>query len=129
MREPLNCRELLGHEDFPELGLAVTEQQFLNLAAPVNCYFVRLAGNTWRARQHPATLTGLASSQALILSASPLARHSNIILRLEEDSGQDAPELYAKVIRLPEEPDQGYVLHFTSVSPAMQQHLDRLLGK
>ena len=44
MREPLNCRELLGHEDFPKLGLAVTEQQFLNLAAPVNCYFVRLDG-------------------------------------------------------------------------------------
>ena len=129
MREPLNCRELLGHEDFPELGLAVAEQQFLNLATAVNCYFVRLVGKHLESQKHPATLTGLASSQALMLSASPLARHSNIILRLEEDSGPDAPELYAKVIRLPEEPDQGYVLHFTSVSPAMQKHLDRLLGK
>ena len=129
MREPLNCRELLGHEDFPELGLAVQEQQFLNLAAPVSCYFVRLVGKHLESQKHPATLTGLASGQALIISASPLARHSNIILRLEEESGQDAPELYAKVIRLLEEPDQGYVLHFTSVSPAMQARLDRLLGK
>ncbi|HSO71762.1 MAG TPA: adenylate/guanylate cyclase domain-containing protein, partial [Thermodesulfobacteriota bacterium] len=129
MREPLNCRELLGHEDFPELGLAVQEQQFVTLAAPVNCYFVRLVGKHLESQKHPASLTGLASGQALMVSASPLARHSNIIVRLEEEPGQETPELYAKVILLLEEPDQGCVLHFTSVSPAMQKHLDRLMGK
>jgi hypothetical protein len=72
-------------------------------------------------------LTDLAPDQARLTSVSPLARHSNIILRLEGEP--DAPELYAKVIRILEEPEPGCILHFTSVSPAMQAHLDRLLGK
>jgi adenylate cyclase len=127
MREPLNCRELLGHADYPELGLAVTEKPFLTLAAPVPCYFVRLVGKHLESQKHPAALTGLAPSQALLTSASPLARHSNLILRLEGEP--DAPELYAKVIRILEEPEPGCILHFTSVSPSMQAHLDRLLGK
>lgn len=129
MREPLNCRELLGHEDFPELGLAVPEQQYIHLSSPVNCYFIRLEGKHLGGQNHPATLTALAPGQAVLLSTGPLSRHSNIILRLEAGPGQDPPELYAKVIRLLEPPDQGCVLHFTSVSPAMQKHLDGLLGK
>jgi adenylate cyclase len=129
MREPLDCRELLGHEEFPELGLAVQEQQFINLAPPVQCYVVRLAGKHLDNQRHPATLVALATSQAVLLSAGPLDRHSNIILRLEAETGQEAPELYAKVIRLPEAPDQGFVLHFTSVSPAMQAQINRLLQK
>jgi adenylate cyclase len=129
MKEPLNCRDLLGHEDFPELAIGAKEQQFLTLPAPVSCYFVRLVGKHLESQKHPATLTGLTAGQALMVSASTLTRHSNIIVRFEDESGVDPPELYAKVIRLLEEPDQGCVLHFTSVSPAMQVHLDRLLGK
>jgi adenylate cyclase len=127
MREPLNCRELLGHQDYPELSLAQPEQQFTILPAPMACYFVRLVGKHLESQKHPAILTGLAPGQALLISASPLARHSNIILRLEEESAQDPPELYAKVIRILEEPDQSCVIHFTSVSPSMQTHLDHLL--
>jgi adenylate cyclase len=129
MKEPLNCRELLGHADFSELALAAKEQQFLTLPEPVSCYFVRLVGKHLESQKHPATLTGLTASQALMVSTSTLTRHSNIIVRFEDESGADPPELYAKVIRLLEEPDQGCVLHFTSVSPSMRAHLDRLLGK
>ena len=129
MREPLNCRDLLGHEEFPELGLAVQEQQFINLAPPVQCYVVRLEGKHLDTQRHPATLLALAANQAVLLSAGPLDRHSNIILRLETEPGQDPPELYAKVIRVLEEQEPGCILHFTSVSPSMQAHLDRLLGK
>jgi adenylate cyclase len=127
MREPLNCRELLGHEDYPELSLAQQEQQFTLLAAPVACYFVRLVGKHLESQKHPAVLKGLASGQALLVPASPLARHSNIILRLEDESSPEPPELYAKVTRILEEPDPGCVVHFTSVSPAMQAELERLL--
>jgi class 3 adenylate cyclase len=129
MKEPLNCRELLGHTDYPELNLAVRKQEFTLLTPPVACYFVRLVGKHLESQRHPALLQGLAPGQALLHTASPLARHSNIILRLEEATGPEPPELYAKVTRVLAEPDQGCILHFTSVSPAMQTHLDRLLGK
>ena len=128
MREPLDCRDLLGHEDYPELGLEVPEEQFVTLAAPVPCSFVILEGKHLEDQRHPATLTGLAPGQAVLATASPLTRHSNIIVYLEGGSGQEeAPELYAKVIRILAEPDNGCVLHFTSVSPAMQVQLDRLM--
>ncbi len=128
MREPLGCRDLLGHEDYPELGLEVQEEQFVTLAAPVPCYFVILEGKHLEDQRHPATLTGLAPGQAVLATASPLTRHSNIILYLEGESSQEeAPELYAKVIRILAEPENCCVLHFTSVSPAMQLHLNRLM--
>ncbi len=130
MREPLSCRELLGHEDFPELGVEVQERQFMMLARPVSCYFVRLAGKHLEDQRHPATLMGLAQGQAVLATASPLTRHSNIILRLEGGAGQaEEHELYAKVIRILDEPDNCCVLHFTSVSLGMQVQLDRLLEK
>ena len=60
--------------------------------------------------------------------AGPLAPFDNIILRLGTAPGPpEAPQLYAKVGQ--RQADQGYLLHFTSVSPAMQVELDRLLGK
>ncbi len=126
MSEPLLCRELLGHENHPELGLQGKEEEFVPLAPPVPCSFVRLSGKHLEEQSHPATLTGLAPAQALLQTTSPLARHSNIILRLEKASGQEIPELYAKVIRILESPPESCIVHFTSVSPAMQAELDRL---
>ncbi len=130
MREPLNCRELLGHEDFPELGLAVQEQQFLNLAAPVHCYFVRLVGKHLESQKTSGHRDGIGLRPGLDDLGQPPGPaqqyHSPPGGRVRPE---ESPELYAKVIRLLEEPDQGYILHFTSVSPAMQKHLDRLLGK
>lgn len=128
MREPLSCRELLGHEDYPELGVEVKEEQFVTLAAPVLCYFVKLDGKHLEEQRHPACLTGLAPGQALLVSASRLAPHTNIMLYLAEKSGQEEPpELYAKVTRIVAEPEICCVLRFTSVSPGMQLHLDRLM--
>ena len=46
MREPLNCRELLGHEDFPELGLAVQEQQFRKPGCAGKLLFCPAGGET-----------------------------------------------------------------------------------
>jgi adenylate cyclase len=130
MREPLSCRELRGHEDYPELALGVKEEQFVMLSPPVPCSFVKLTGKHFEAQRHPATLTGLAQGQAVLATPDPLPRHSNIVLRLEGGFDQEeAPELYAKVIRILDEPNSGYVLHFTSVSPSMQVQLDRLLGE
>ena len=130
MQEPLLCRDLLGHEDYPELGVEVREQQFMMLRPPVPCSFVRLEGKHLGGQRLPATLTGLAPGQAVLAAASPLTQHSNIILYLEGDSSQEeSPELYAKVIRILAEPENGCVLHFTSVSPAMQVQLDRLMAR
>ena len=130
MQEPLLCRDLLGHEDYPELGVEVREQQFMMLRPPVPCSFVRLEGKHLGGQRLPATLTGLAPGQAVLAAASPLTQHSNIILYLEGDSNQEeSPELYAKVIRILTEPENGCVLHFTSVSPDMQVQLDRLMAR
>ena len=109
--------------------MEVPEEQFVILAAPVPCSFVILEGKHLEDQRHPATLTGLAPGQAVLVTASPLTRHSNIIVYFEAGSGQEAPELYAKVIRILAEPDNSYVLHFTSVSPAMQLQLNRLIEK
>ena len=130
MQEPLLCRDLLGHEDYPELGVEVREQQFMVLRPPVPCSFVSLDGKHLGGQRLQATLTGLAPGQAVLAAASPLTQHSNIILYLEGYSSQEeSPELYAKVIRILAEPETGCVLHFTSVSPAMQAELDRLMAR
>jgi len=129
MPEPLLCRELLGHEAYPELSLAVPESQLMMLPIPVPCSMIKLTGKQLDNQEHPATLRGVAPGQAVLATACPLEQYSNIIVRLEGGTGQDAPELYAKVIRFFEEPEGCCVLHFTSVSPAMQVQLDRLMGK
>ncbi len=128
MQEPLACHTLLGHEDYPELDLKTPDLQFQMLADPIPCHFIKLAGKHLEDRSYPAALTGLATGQGLLATPGPLAPFDNIILRLGGSSDTSAPaELYGKVGRILA--DQSYLLHFTSVSPAMQAELDRALEK
>ena len=46
MQEPLLCRDLLGHEDYPELGLEVREQQFMMLSAAGPLFFCQAGRKT-----------------------------------------------------------------------------------
>ncbi len=56
----------------------------------------------------------------------PLESYANIILRLEAGAGDEESEPYAKVIQPLEESIRRYLIHFTSVSPAVQGQLQRL---
>jgi hypothetical protein len=65
----------------------------------------------------------------VIEGAGPLPRYANIMLRLESEAGEEeAPELYAKVIRPLEESSRRYLIHFTSIPPGMRTRLHRLTG-
>jgi hypothetical protein len=79
-------------------------------------------------KMQPATLIGLSQRRAVVEVADPLPRYANIMLRLESDAGEEEePELYAKVIRLPEESCSRHLIHFTSVPPAVRARLNRLV--
>lgn len=128
MKEPLACHDLLGHKDYPELDLRTPELKLQRLPQPVPCHFLRLAGKHLEDQTYPAALTALGAGQALLATAGPLARFDNIIVRLGAAPGPPEPaELYGKIGRIVAEQD--YLLHFTSISPAMQAELDRLLMK
>ena len=130
MQEALRCRQLLGHEDHPELGLE-EETRCPPLAEPVPCHYVRLTGKHFNEQMEPAALVGLSHRRAVIEAAGPpLPPYSNIILRLEAETGEEAmPELYAKVIRPLAESGNRYFIHFTSVSPGVRARLNRLAGQ
>jgi len=50
------------------------------------------------------------------------------MFRLEADAGEEEePELYAKVIRLLDESCHRYLIHFTSVPPAVRTRLNQLV--
>lgn len=130
MRKTLRCRELLGHADHPELLLEAGGKSFTTLADPVPFSYVSLTGKHINQQPQPGTLVSLSHRQALVETAAPLPPYSNIMLRLEVESGEgESPELYAKVIRPLEEPRKGYLIHFTSVSPSIRAHLNRLASR
>jgi hypothetical protein len=52
------------------------------------------------------------------------------MLRFEaETGGEEAPELYAKVIRLFDDSENRYLIHFTSVPPGMRVRLQRFSSR
>jgi adenylate cyclase len=127
MRAALNCRELLGHEDYPELLLEEEETIFTTLADPVPIYYTVLTEKHLDKQMQPAALVGISPRRAVVEVAGRLPRYANIMLRLEVASGaEESPELYAKVIRPLNESDKRYLIHFTSVPPAVQARLARL---
>jgi adenylate cyclase len=128
MREPLMCRELLGHEDHPELVLEEEEVSCTTLAEPISLSYVLLTGKHLDEKMLPATLIGLSHRRALVEAAGPLPRYANIMLRLEADAGEEEePELYAKVIRPFDESCSRHLIHFTSVPPAVRARLHQLV--
>ena len=130
MKEALRCRQLLGHEDQPELGLG-EETACTPLLQPIRVRYVPLTGKHFEERLEPATLIALSRRRAVMATEGLLPPpYSNLLLRLEPGPGEDnAPEFYAKLVRPVEgTANQGY-LHFTSVPPAVRARLDRLRGE
>ena len=129
MPEALRCRELLGHEDHPELAVDEEETSCPALDEPVSFHYVRLSDKHLDEAMQPATLVGLSHRRAVIEAADPLPLYANIMLRFEAETGEEkTPELYAKVIRCIEDSENRYLIHFTSVSPGMRGQLNRLAG-
>jgi len=127
MQDALMCRELLGHEDYPELSLDEEETVFTTLAEPLVFHYVQLTDKHLADEMQPGTLVGLSERRAVVDAAGPLARYTNIMIRLEAGGcGEEAPELYAKVIRALDESRNRYIIHFTSVSPGMRARLQRV---
>jgi adenylate cyclase len=128
MPEALRCRELLGHEDYPELLLEEEDESCTTLAESVTLKYIRLSDKHLDEEIQSATLIRLSHRRAVIEAEGPLPRYTNIMLRLEVGSGEEeAPELYAKVIRCLNESSNLYLIHFTSISPGMRAILNQLL--
>jgi adenylate cyclase len=126
MREALKCRQLVGLEGHPELLLAEEQTPFTTLAQPVSFSCVALSDKHLDEQMPPGLLLSLAARRAIVEVACPLAPYANILLRLEAQAGDESRELYAKVIRPLGEPTRRYLIHFTSVPPAVQARLQRL---
>jgi hypothetical protein len=66
--------------------------------------------------------------RAVIEVTGQLPPHTNIMLRLEMEDGEEkSPEVYAKVIHSVDESGKRYLIHFTSVTPGLQAQLHRLV--
>ena len=64
----------------------------------------------------------------VIEAEGQLPRYTNIMLRFEVGVGEkEAPEFYAKVIRPLDESSNLYLIHFTSIAPAIRAILNQLL--
>ena len=127
MKEPLRCRQLLGHEDHPESGLE-EETDCAPLAEPLPCQYVLLTGKHFNEQMEPGAFVSLSQRRAVIEARGPLPVFSNLLLRLEAVAGEEeVPELYAKVLRPLDESAGRYLIHFTSVPPGVRTRLDRLV--
>jgi adenylate cyclase len=127
MKEPLRCRQLLGHEDHPKLGLG-EEMACTTLAEPVPVQYVLLSGKHFDEQMQPGAFVALSSRRAVIEARGSLPVFSNILLRLEAVVGEnEVPELYAKVLRPFDESAGRHLIHFTSVPPSVRARLNRLL--
>jgi class 3 adenylate cyclase len=130
MRQALECRELLGHEDHPELFVQEEETSLATLAEPLPFSYAELTGKHLDDHMEPGTLVSLSRRRAVIEVTGPLPPQTNIMLRLElEDSEEESPEVYAKVMRPVDESGKRYLIHFTSVAPGLQAQLHRLVNR
>ena len=128
MREALGCRELLGHEDHPELLLKEEEAIFATLDNPLPFTYMVLTDKYLDGQMHGAILISLSQRQAVVKVSGRLPRRTNIMFRLEGGIGEEeSPELYAKVIQPFDELGKRYLIHFTWVPSDIQVRLQRLL--
>jgi adenylate cyclase len=127
MKEPLRCRQLVGQEGHPELELREGRPcTSLPQALPVQ--YVLLTGKHFAERMEPAKLVALSDRQAVLEAGGPVAPHSNLLLRLESLPGEaEAPEFYAKVLRLLPETPNLCLIHFTSIPPVVRARLTQLI--
>jgi len=129
MSKPLGCRELLGHEDHPELLLEAETTSCTPLGEPIPFHYVRLTDKHLDEQMQTGTLVGVSQRRAVIEAEELLPRYANIMLRLDAGAGEEEPsELYAKVIRPLDESARRYLIHFTSVTSGIREGLLRLPG-
>jgi adenylate cyclase len=129
MREPLKCRELLGHENHPELLLKGEETIFTTLSDPLPFHYVVMTDKHLDEQMHPAMLVAISQRRAVVEAAGNLPLHANIMLRLEVESEEEkSEELYAKVVQPLDESSKRHVIHFTSIPPGMRAWLHRLVS-
>jgi hypothetical protein len=91
---------------------------------------VRLSDKHLDETMQPATLVGLFHRRAVIETAEPLPSYADIMVRFDAETGlEEAPDLYAKVIRPLDESKNRCLIHFTSVPPGLRAQLNRLTGR
>ena len=130
MPEALGCRELLGHEDHPELFLDQEEANCTVLAEPQPLHYVRLSDKHLSEQMQPATLVGVSRRRGVLEACAPLQLYVNLMLRLSAAKSDDqVMELYAKVIRTLDQSKHRYLVHFTSIPPEAQTWLQQLSSK
>jgi adenylate cyclase len=130
MQEPLKCYELLGHEDHPELTLEREESSLETLDPPIPIQYMELTGKHMDARMRPAMLVSLSQRRAVMEAADPLPRYTNIMLTLDgESSGEKPAEIYAKVLRSPDESENRHLIHFTSIPSVARTRLEQLASE
>ncbi|HZE20967.1 MAG TPA: adenylate/guanylate cyclase domain-containing protein [Desulfobaccales bacterium] len=128
MRKALKCQELLGHEDFPDLMLEEEKTPLMTLVHPLPCRYQVLTGKYLDGPMQPASLVSLSPRRAVLEVDRQLSPRVNIMLRLEGVSGEtDSPEVYAKVLQPFDASTRRYLVHFTSVPPAVQERLQLLM--
>jgi adenylate cyclase len=127
MQTPLKCRDLLGHEDYPELSLQEEAPVFLNLEEPLSFTYVVLAGKYLAGDKKPATLISVSPRQAVVEVAGELPLYANLMLA--QEAMFPGEELYAKVTRFLDDSSQQYVIHFTSVPAGIRAWLDQHCAK
>jgi adenylate cyclase len=124
MPKALECRELLGLEDYPELWLKEEEPIFTTLDDPLPIDYIVLTDKHLDGQKQRATLVSISQRQAVIEAAGRLPRFANIML--EQEAAAKGEELYAKVVRSLDESSNRYVIHFTSVPSRMRAWLRQL---
>jgi adenylate cyclase len=129
MKEPLRCRQLLGHEEHPQLRLE-QEGACPLLPEPQPVLFVRLTGKHFDEQMEPATFVALSPRQAVLQASAAVPAYANLLLRLKSAEGEaEMPEFYAKVVRAVDESGHQCLIHFTSIPPAVRARLNRLMGQ
>jgi adenylate cyclase len=123
MQKPLKCRDLLGHEDYPELSRQEETPVFISLEEPLSFAYIVLAGKHLDGEKKPATLLSVSPRQAVIEAAGELPLYANLMLK--QEALFQGEELYAKVIRCLDDSSLQYVIHFTSVPGRLRAWLDR----
>src|SRR5512137_231821 len=88
MKEPLRCRQLLGHADRPELGLG-EETACAVLARPLPVEYVLLTGKHFNEQMESAMFVALSDRQAVLQTRSPVPAHSNLLVRLVGVAGEE----------------------------------------
>lgn len=73
-------------------------------------------------------MLSLSSKQAVIEVDCSFQPYANIMLQLEGTTSDEDRELYAKVLRPLDHSAGRYLVHFTSVPPAVKERLQQLIA-